>query len=198
MTGKEQALQDARWVARSLFSRVKTSGSSANMSFLADGLMYITASGSCFGRLTEDDFAAIDLSTESSVSSRKPSKEYPLHLSYYRTHPGVRAVVHTHGFYAILWSMLPHENPADIIPDHTPYLKMKLGTVGLVPQFAPGTPELFAAFERCAPHSDGFILKNHGAIVGSKSVLDAFYALEELEDAAHIAWTVRQAGLDNG
>ena len=53
----KKKLEDAVWVAHSLFERGKTSGSSANMSFLHDGNVYITASGTCFGTLTADDFA---------------------------------------------------------------------------------------------------------------------------------------------
>ena len=50
----KKKLEDAVWVAHSLFERGKTSGSSANMSFLHNGNVYITASGTCFGTLTED------------------------------------------------------------------------------------------------------------------------------------------------
>ena len=57
----EQKLKDAVWIAHSLFERGKTSGSSANLSFLHDGRIYITASGTCFGTLTSDDFAVVSL-----------------------------------------------------------------------------------------------------------------------------------------
>lgn len=46
-----------------------------------------------------------------------------------------------HSTYATLWSCLPHENPQDCVPDYTPYLKMKLGTVGIVPYAKPGSQE---------------------------------------------------------
>lgn len=52
----EQKLEDAVWAAHSLFERGKTSGSSANMSFYHDGKIYVSASGTCFGTLTKDDF----------------------------------------------------------------------------------------------------------------------------------------------
>ena len=56
----QEKLEQAVWVAHSLFDRGRTSGSSANMSFLHQGNVYITASGTCFGRLTENDFAVVD------------------------------------------------------------------------------------------------------------------------------------------
>lgn len=65
---------------------------------------------------------------------------------------------------------------------------MKLGTVGLVPYGKPGSEELFPAFRQCVSGSDGFLLENHGPIVGGKNLLDAFYCLEELEESARMAW----------
>ena len=106
----------------------------------------------------------------------------------------VKAVIHTHSPYSILWSFVPDLNETDCIPDHTPYLKMKLGTVGLIPYEKPGTPELFAAFRGRAAASDGYLLKAHGPVVPGKSVMDAFYCLEEPEESAHIAWELHRAG----
>ena len=120
-----QKLKDAVWIGRSLFERNKTAGSSANMSFFHDGRMYISQSGSCFGTLKEDEFEVMDINGEC-LSSGKPSKEWPLHLKVYQKKPGTGAVLHTHGTYGVLWSFVPAEDETDAIPDHTPYLKMKL------------------------------------------------------------------------
>ena len=35
---------------------------------------------------------------------------------------------------------------------------------------------------------DGFVLKNHGPIIGGKTIMDAFYGIEELEESARMAW----------
>ncbi len=90
---------------------------------------------------------------------------------------------------------MPAANEADCIPDHTPYLKMKVGTVGLIPYEKPGSEALFAAFRERVGRSDGYLLKNHGPVVGGASIMDAFYCLEELEESARIAWELRNAGL---
>lgn len=58
-TQLNEKLEAAIWAAKSLFERGRTSGSSANLSFLHDGKLYITASGSCFGRLTREDFLSL-------------------------------------------------------------------------------------------------------------------------------------------
>ena len=156
----EKKLEDAVWTAHSLFERGKTSGSSANMSFRHGDQIYISASGTCFGTLTEKDFAVISLAGDP-LSERKPSKEWPLHLALYEKSPEVEAVIHTHSTYSVLWSFVPQIPELDCIPDHTPYLKMKLGTVGLIPYEKPGSEALFSAFRQRVKASDGFLLKNH-------------------------------------
>ena len=186
-----EKLSSAVWVAHSLFERGKTAGASANMSFRHDDTIYITASGSCFGTMKESDFTAISMTgTVLSQEGRKPSKEWPLHLEFYKKSSEIGAVIHTHSLYSILWSVVPTdiESEKDCIPAHTPYLKMRLGTVGLVPYAKPGSEELFSALRERINFSDGFILKRHGPVVPGKSIMDAFYSLEELEESARIAW----------
>lgn len=185
-------LADACWIGKSLFERNKTSGSSANMSFLYENRVYITAGGGCFGRLTEDSFAITDPEGKS-LNGKKPSKELPLHLAMYKkSGEEVKAVIHTHSFYATLWSCLSHEGREDdVIPSYTPYLDMKLGKIRLVPYGKPGSEALFDAFRKRTSKENGYLLSNHGPVVGGKSLLDAFYGLEELEESARIAWELR-------
>lgn len=182
--------QDALFIAKSLFERGKVSGSSANMSFLHEGNIYITGTGTCFGSLTCNDFSIIHKNGEA-IGGPKPSKELPLHMSYYAKSSSIQAVIHTHSFYSTVWSCLKHENEKNVVPSYTPYLKMKLGTVGLIAYANPGSQELFDLFAQRIHDSDGFLLQNHGPIVGDKDLMSAFYCLEELEESARIAWELR-------
>lgn len=188
----DRKINDAIWVAHSLFQRGKATGSVANLSFVHEDRIYITATGTCFGTLKPDEFAVLDMDGIQN-DELKPSKEWPLHLSVYKAKPDTGAVLHVHSTYSVLWSCLPGLNESDCIPDHTPYLKMKLGTVGLVPYEKPGSQELFYEFEKHVNASDGWLLSHHGPVVPGKSIMEAFYALEELEESAHIAWELRKA-----
>lgn len=191
----DQKLSDAVWTARSLFDRGKTSGSSANMSFCHKDRIYISATGSCFGTMKKEDFAVLSMDG-TVLSEKKPSKEWPLHLALYEKSSETGAVIHTHSTFSVLWSFVPAKNDQDCIPDHTPYLKMKLGTVGLIPYEKPGSEALFQAFRERVGASNGFLLKNHGPVVPGKTVMDAFFRLEELEESARIAWELFRAGLE--
>lgn len=186
----EEKYNDAIWVAHSLFNRGKASGSIANLSFVHEDKVYITGTGTSFGRLDKSDFSIVDLQGNP-YNNLKPSKELPLHLTVYKEKHEAKAVVHVHSIYSVLWSCLPDLDEVDCLPDHTPYLKMKLGTVGLVPYEKPGSSELLAAFEERVNLSDGWLLANHGPVVPGKSMMEAFYAFEELEESAHIAWELR-------
>lgn len=190
----EEKCRAAVWAAHSLFERGKTTGSSANMSFRHGNHIYISAGGSCFGTISCEDFAAITPDGVS-VSGKAPSKEWPLHMALYERFPDTGAVIHTHSTYSVLWSFVPGLPEYDCIPAHTPYLEMKLGTVGLVPYEKPGSAALFETFGERAGKSKGYLLKHHGPVVPGKTIMDAFYCLEELEESARIAWELYRSGL---
>lgn len=187
----KQKLNDAVWIAHSLFERGKASGSSANMSFRHKDKIYISGSGTCFGTIAQEQFSVVTLDGIH-VDGIKPSKEMPLHLMMYQKSEEIQAVIHTHSFYSTIWSCISHDNQEDCVPEHTPYLKMKVGTIGMVPYAKPGSEELFQHFQNCVEKSDGFLLANHGPIIGGTSLFQAFYGLEELEDSTKIAWTIKK------
>ncbi|MEN6566146.1 MAG: class II aldolase/adducin family protein [Veillonellales bacterium] len=186
----QQKLATAVWIARSLFDRGRTTGSTANFSFKHKGKIYITASGTCFGSLTVASFVNA-AGEDVQLSGLSPSKELPLHKILFAKSDSIQAVIHTHSFYSTLWSCLTHENTADIVPAYTPYLRMKVGTIGLIPYAKPGSQELFDAFAARVNLSDGYLLQNHGLAVGGNSLMDAFFAAEELEESVKLAWHLR-------
>jgi len=191
---QEAELRRAVWVAHSLFERGKVTGSTANLSFLCEDKIYISASGTCFGTLTEEDFAITDRQGNV-LNGKKPSKELPLHRIFYEKNRQISAVVHTHSFYSVLISCMEPKGER-IIPKYTPYLDMKVGEIGLIPYAGPGTQELFDAFAQRAGMKKGYLLKNHGLLVGGKDIMDAFCGAEELEESAKIAWFLKNEYLD--
>ncbi|WP_040907587.1 class II aldolase/adducin family protein [Youngiibacter fragilis] len=186
----DKKLEDAVWIARTLSATGKVTGSTANMSFRHGKSIFITGTGTSFSRLCPEDFA--EVSPEGDVMGPvKPSKELTLHSMLYSNDDSIQAVIHTHSFYSTLWSCLEHPDASDVIPEYTPYLKMKLGRIVLVPYGKPGSSELFAFFRDSLTETKGYLLQNHGPIVGHSDLLSAYYALEELEESARIAWHLR-------
>ncbi|MEA5012451.1 MAG: class II aldolase/adducin family protein [Angelakisella sp.] len=191
----EQKIEQALWIAHSIYERGKTAGSSANLSFRHEDTIYITASGTCFGNLSSEDFACVDLDGNLK-SICKASKELELHRILYLKDTAVAAVIHTHSTYATAWSCLSNLNPHQVIPPYTPYLKMKLGEIGLIPYGKPGSLELFELFRKNVSSANGYLLKNHGPIVAAGSLIAAYYALEELEESSRIAWLLQEKSAD--
>ena len=72
------------------------------------------------------------------------------------------------------------------------FIKMRLGTVGIIPYARPGSEALFETARRALNGSRGYLLKNHGAIVASKDMMSAFCDMEELEESARTAWLLRE------
>lgn len=186
----QKKFEEIIWVAKSLFNRNVVTGSSANISFIHNDIIYISGSGTNFGTLKEADFSIMSKNGEQ-LAGIKPSKEFMLHKIMYDNDEKMTCVIHTHSTYSTLYSCLPLEEETDVLPSYTPYLKIKVGKVGLVPYAPPGSDELFQLLKERVSKSDAFLMKNHGLIVGGKTIMDAFNNLEELEYTAKIAWYLR-------
>ncbi len=187
----DELFDDAIWVCKVLFDRKIVTGSSANMSFKHENRIYITGSNTCFGRLTKDSFAV--LNQDEVLSSIKPSKELPLHKYLYENCPNANAVIHTHSTFATYWSCKIENFKDFVIPTPTPYLNMKVGNIIPIPYQLPGTKELFDIFKsNLNSNCSAYLLENHGPIFAGKTILDAFYGIEEIEEASKNAWLLKK------
>jgi 3-dehydro-4-phosphotetronate decarboxylase len=174
-------------LARSLFDRGLTAGSTGNISArTADGGLLVTPTGSSFGRLDPGRLSRFD-SAGRFVSGDPPTKEMPLHLAFYDTRSAAGAVAHLHSCHAVALSVLPGGDPDDFIPPITPYSVMQLGRVKLLPYYRPGDVALGDAVRGLAGKRSAVMLAHHGPVVAAKDVEAACYAIEELEATARLA-----------
>ncbi|HEX4327841.1 MAG TPA: class II aldolase/adducin family protein, partial [Burkholderiales bacterium] len=68
----------------------------------------------------------------------------------------------------------------------TAYYVMRIGSLPLVPYFAPGDLQLADAVRRFAGKHHALLLANHGPVVGGSSLSAAADATEELEATAKL------------
>lgn len=190
MDSLDKCFEDTIWVAHTLFMNHLVTGSTGNISFAHDGKIYMSGSGTCFGTLAKEDFSVLSMDGQK-LNEKKPSKEFPLHMMLYQK-KNCQAVIHTHSFYSTLWSCCDNLQAEDCMPDYTPYLRMKVGNIGLIPYEKPGSQELFDTFRERLNKSDGYLLAHHGPILDGKNIMDAFYKLCELEESAHIVWELKK------
>lgn len=189
----DEKLEEVIWVAHQLFNRKLVTGSTGNISFLFDNRMYISISGSCFGRLDKGSFAIVTLSGE--VIEGKPSKEYPLHLSLYNKNTKCKGIIHTHSLYSTMISCMDNiEKSLDKLYSTTPYLKMLTnGKIEIVPYRKPGSEELFHTFSDIVKESTVLsILQKHGIIVSAESIYTAFNIMEEFEISCNLRYLLHQ------
>ncbi|ONI46789.1 aldolase [Candidatus Epulonipiscium fishelsonii] len=182
-------MTQAIWIAQSLFNRGKASGSRAHISFKDENKIYINGNNTCFGILAKDDFSILDLNG-THIGGVKPPENAKLHIIFYNKSSEIDSIIHTNSFYSTLWSCRNHENKFDCVPEYTPYLKMKLGTIGVIPYAPPGSEELFKNFEKNIANSDGFLLSNNGPIVGGINLMDTFSKIEELEESCRLSYEI--------
>lgn len=181
-------------VARSLFDRGLTHGSTGNISARTpDGGLLVSPSGSSFGRLDPARLSRFDAGGRL-IAGDPPTKEMPLHSAFYETRGAAGAVVHLHSCHAVALSMLPEVDPDDVLPPLTPYAIMRLGRVKLLPFFLPGDPAMGAAVRGLAGKRSAVLLANHGPVVAGKDVEAACTAIEELEATARLALILRGTG----
>lgn len=173
-------------VGKSLFDRGLTAGSSGNLSVrLDDGSLIVTPTNACLGEL--DPALLTHLTANGTVlSGAAPTKEAGLHSCVYCQRPSAGAVVHLHSTHSVAVSLLPELPPENVLPPLTAYYVMRVGTLPLVPYFPPGDPALFAAVEAQAKSTHAMLLSNHGPVVAGKTLRDAQYATEELEETAKL------------
>jgi ribulose-5-phosphate 4-epimerase/fuculose-1-phosphate aldolase len=172
-------------LAKSMFDRGLTFGSSGNISVRVDGGWLMTPTGSSMGNIDPARISKLDDSGRH-VSGDKPTKETFLHIAMYEERPETGAVVHLHSTHSVAVSCLADIDPADVLPPITAYYVMKIGKLPLVPYFPPGDLDLAKAVREMASDHHAVLLANHGPVVAGKSLEDAVYATEELEETAKL------------
>ena len=180
-------------LAASLFARGFSVGSAGNISVRLDDGYLITPTNSCLGRLDPARLSRLDGGFRH-IDGDKPSKEVFMHRAFYRTRPDAGAVVHLHSTHATAIACLAAVGEVAPIPPLTPYFVMRVGrALPVVAYYRPGDPAMEPAIAAAAADARAVLLANHGPVVSGRTLTDAVYAAEELEEAARLALLLRGA-----
>ena len=109
----------------------------------------------------------------------------------YQSRMGEQAIVHLHSTHSVAVSCLADVDQTNALPPITAYYVMRVGTLPIVPYFAPGDEKLAEAVEQAAKLSRSVLLANHGPIVSGKSLDAAVNSTEELEETARLFLMLR-------
>lgn len=177
-------------LARSLFDRGLSFGSSGNISVRTQDGWLMTPTGSSMGSLDPERISRLDRNGNW-LSGDQPTKESFLHMSMYGKRSKAKAIVHLHSTHSVAVSCLHDIDINNVLPPLTAYYVMRIGTLPLIPYFAPGDINLAKAVSEMASKHHAVLLANHGPVVAGTCLEDAVYATEELEETAKLFLLLR-------
>lgn len=174
-----------------IYSEGMTTTSGGNLSILDEnGDIWITPSGVDKGSLTRKDICRVR-PDGTVIGLHKPSVEMPFHASIYRKRPDLRAVLHAHSPALVAFSVtrtLPDTNL-------TANASRICGKLALAEYAVLGSKTLGDNISR--KFEQGFdivVLENHGVVVGSTDMFDAFKKFETTEALARLEVFARKLG----
>ena len=184
MNENQQREQIVR-LAKSMFERGLTFGSSGNISARIDDGWLMTPTGSSLGDLDPAQLSRLDAQGRH-VSGDAPTKEAFLHTQFYAARSRASAIVHLHSTHSVAVSCLCDIDPQNVLPPLTAYYVMRIGQLPLIPYYPPGDVDLGKAVREMASKHHAVLLANHGPVVAGSSLQDAVSAIEELEETARL------------
>ena len=159
-----------------------TPGYSGNISARFEDGMLITTSGSANGYLKEADIVYTDFSGQSKEEGKKPSSEKFLHIEIYKQRPDIDYIIHVHAPYLSSFASAGKDLMAPIMAENVFYF----GGIPLAEYALPSTMELVKNTVKFFNEYDAVLMANHGFIVGSKTIEDAYLRLELAESYAQV------------
>lgn len=188
--GERKRRREAAEYGRELWERRLVTGSSGNLSFrLDEDRVLCTPSGVSLRNLNPGDLVVTDLQGTAHDTRSRPTSELPLHLCAYRARPDVRAVIHSHPTFCVIWSKF-----GAVFARDTVGARETLRDVAFTPFRRAGSAALA---ELCAgafaSGIDNVLMEAHGLSCIARTFEDAFVQTDLCEEAARIAWYSRVA-----
>ena len=181
MNCKEKLL----WAGKEMLRRGLTVETFGNLSIRdpETGLVYLTPSAMAYHTITEEDVVVMDLKGSVVEGSRKPTIEKEVHLSLYRAHPEVNAIIHTHPVHSQVFAVL--RKPIPPVMDEA--AQVLGGTVKVADYGLPGTKELADNVCRAMEgRVRACLMANHGAVCEGANMEQAFKVCTVLEMTAEV------------
>ena len=176
---------------RKLAERQLIAGSEGNIAVrLGPDRILVTPKGAAKGALEPDDLVEVDLEGRRVRGTREASTEVRMHLTILRARADIEAVVHAHPPVATGFAAAGQTLDGDVLPELIAFV----GPVALVPYGQTGTGELSERIQPLIADHEALLLANHGAVTMGRTLDDAAYRMESLEQAARILLVAKLLG----
>jgi L-fuculose-phosphate aldolase len=178
-------------VCRRLYEKGFVTATDGNVSVrLPNGNVLTTPTSLNKGKVKESDLVEVTLEGKTVTSDRKPSMELDMHLFIYQQRSDANAVVHAHPTYATGFATARIPLDKHLLPE----VVFGLGVIPLARYATPSTKEVAESIAPYVKTSTAILLENHGVVTFGKDLDDAFFKMEKVEHAAHIAFVARLLG----
>lgn len=158
-------------------------GTSGNLSFRYGDKILITASGSANGYLKDDDFVLMDYDGNAvSGEVKKPSSEKFLHTAIYKKRQDLNVIFHVHSPYLCSFAAAGIALDKPVMAEISYYF----GKIPLAEYALPSTKELAENTVKYFDEYDAVLMANHGFVVASDNIQDAYLKLELAESYAQV------------
>lgn len=161
-----------------------TSGTSGNVSVLAEGGMLVTPTGIEPSALKPEHIVFMGLDGEVADDQLTPSSEWRMHADIYKHKPGLEAVVHCHSHYATILACAHKSIPAQhYMIAATGAYEIPLGDYATF-----GSQALSDANLKALSTSLACLLANHGQLATGFNLEGAFKLAQLVEELAYWHW----------
>ena len=159
-----------------------TPGYSGNISARYQEGMLITVSGSANGYLQTNDIVYTNFKGESMEEGKKPSSEKFLHIEIYKRRPDINYIIHVHAPFLSSFASAGKDLMKPIMAENVFYF----GGIPLAKYALPSSMELVKNTVKYFDKYDAVLMANHGFVIGSKTMRDAYLKLELAESYAQV------------
>ena len=180
-------------MGRRIWEREYVASNDGNISVVLDcDTILCTPTGVSKGFMTPDMLIKIDHEGNQLDGYLRPSSEIKMHLRVYKERPDICAVIHAHPPTATGFAVagVPLDHP--VLPE----IIIALKAIPLAKYGTPSTEEIPDHLMPYLADYDAFLLENHGALTLGKSLGDAYYKMEQVEQFARISLTARMLGAE--
>lgn len=167
-----------------------TPGYSGNISARYEDGMLITTSGSANGYLRADEIVYTDFNGKSKEEGKKPSSEKFLHIEIYKKREDINYIIHVHSPYLSSFACAGQDLLEPVMAENVFYF----GGIPLAEYALPSTMELVENTAKFFDKYDAVLMANHGFIVASKTMEDAYLKLELAESYAQVVLNTKILG----
>lgn len=173
--------------AKRCYERGLQTNMGGNLSVKLSGVdaIVIKPSGVGFNECTVDNLMVAGTDKTIIEGNLKPSKDLEFHADLYRVRPDIGAIVHVHSPWATGWACAGLE-----IPLLTVQTMEKIGRLPVIPLSPQGGAQSAADISPVMKDKsiNAALLANHGTVGLGKTLMEAQYLVEIIEETAHTAF----------